>query len=152
MKYLLMLTLLASAPLMASSFKEAQTELGTAQERRDACKKKVDNLNRRIDSAHRETEEMAGRAEYAEDMKARREAVRRSIDEEYNKALKELEEAHKHLQNVIQKVGRHFKLTEHNESYTISDNEKEDLEPVTKARPSYDRSTKNYRAEKAYQE
>ncbi|MBA2306748.1 hypothetical protein H0W26_01285 [Candidatus Dependentiae bacterium] len=150
MKYSLLFTLLVSAPLMADSYKEAQTKLDTAQGRVSECKRKVDGLSSRVEGTHRETQDMAGKYEYSQDMNSRKEAVRRNIDE-YNKAVQELEQASKHLQGIVQEMGRNYRLVENNESYTVMDNQKEQLEPiVTKARPSYERSTKSY--SKNYQE
>lgn len=152
MKYSLMFTLLVSAPLMATPFREAQTKLDTAQGRVNECKRKVDSLSSRVEGSHRETQEMSGKFEYSDDMEAKKAGVRNSI-EEYNKAVKELEQANKNLQGVIQEIGRQYRLVESNDSYTVMDQEKQELEPiVTKARPSYERSTKTYSSSKSSQE
>ncbi len=144
MKYSLLFTLLVSGPLMASSFREAQTKLDSAQGRVSECKRKVNALDSRVEGSHRETQDMSGKYEYTEDMESKKGSVRRNIDE-YNKAVQELEQATKHLQSVVQEIGRSYRLVENNESYTVMENEKQDLEPiVTKARPSYERSTKSY--------
>jgi len=126
-------------------FQDLSWPLHSTQGRVSECKRKVEALNRRVESSQKETQDMSGKYEYADDMGAKRDSGRRAI-EDYNKAIQELELANKHLQGAIQEIGGRYRVVENNETYTVMDNEKQELEPiVTKARPSYERSTKSYR-------
>ncbi len=120
MKRTLLFALLFSAPLMAQmSYEEGKQKVESAQARYDAALKSVENQGANTEKEDQATESIAGKHEYADDIKKRTAAARAQC-ERYNQAIKtELDTALKHLQAALKEVGPHHTIVNNGDKYTV---------------------------------
>ena len=116
----LLLTLLLSAPLIAQmSFDEAKQKIATAQARYDETRSRIEKQRASAEREHKLTESIAGKHEYAEDIKKRTERLRTKCDMHNQAVEKELKTALEHLQTALAEVGPHHTIVSEGDKYSV---------------------------------
>ena len=121
MKKTLLFALLLSAPLMAQmSYEEGKQKVESAQARYDAALKSVENQRANAEKEDQATESIAGKHEYADDIK-KRTAAARAACEQSNQAIKtRLKTALEDLQAALKEVGPHYTIANNGDKYTVA--------------------------------
>lgn len=120
MKHTLLLTLLVSAPLIGKmSYEEAQQKVAAAQARYEDVSERIAKQRAAAERAHKMTESMAGKHEYAADIKQRTEQTRAECDRHNQAVQTELKTALKHLESALQEVGPHYPISHEGEKYVV---------------------------------
>lgn len=143
-RFTLAIALLMSAPLLAQPFEEAKSKIDGAQARVDAANARIEQLNNDVDSAHRQTQDIAGKQEHLDVMESKKQAVRSKISA-HNQARKALRSAEAGLQETISEVGREYDVREEGGKYTCSKPVQQDLAPIESPVP-----TRSYASQRSY--